>query len=377
FLEGDPTRAVPVYPLPLYAADTRPPSAPDGLSPTAVGQTSIALAFQPATDDRGVAGYDVLLDGALTTTLPGTATAVTVANLACGSRHTVSLAAFDAAGNRSEPESLDVSSAACPQRQLPAPLAGGDGAANVVLDSAEKLLLVRFVPRRSGAVEGMALQAKLDGTACVQSTRTGYAAGSGGVLRASVYPVRADGTPDTATLLARDDFSPCSRYTAGVIRLSLGFAVTARQEYALVIQNADPDPADNYFSLNFLYVKSGLQGANGRNERSAGAFDAYYGLDPRELVGYSSDGGSSWRLPGGPYGPNGGAAFLPTYELDYASGAVGGQPYYYSSEVGGTFTMVFPNVPVRWTIEQLGAVASTSGSATVTLAVDGVDRASA
>jgi hypothetical protein len=141
-----------------------------------------------------------------------------------------------------------------------------------------------------------------------------------------------------------------------------------------VIRNDDGAPTKNYTSTNFLYTSTGLLGANARNERSPLAPDAYYGLDPRELVGYSRDAGRTWALPGGPYGEPGGRDFLPTFVQEYADGRVAGQPYYYATAPStATRTMVFQNVTRPWTIRALGAY-SRGGAGTLTLAVDGSVR---
>ena len=378
YLDGDATRALPLYPLPLYPSDTIAPTSPTGLGVQSATETTLALTFQPAFDTRGVGSYQVSLNSTPKLTLDSAARSFTLTSLPCASTYTLTITASDAAGNRSAPASREVMTADCPSAPVRAPLAGGDAAANVPLATVGARSLLRFVAGRTGTIEQLSLQVKLDRTPCVPSQTIGYAAGTGGLLDAKVYAVRPDGTPDTTRVLASDRFAPCSRYIAPTVSLDLDLPVTAGQELALVVSNADPEPTVNYFSVNFLYVKTGVEGANGRNERSANAADAYYGLDPRELVGWSPDAGATWQLPGGPYGAGGGKAFLPTFVLQYADGGSGGQPYYYSSAIpDGSYTMVFPNVPVRWTIAQLGAYASTSGSATVTLAVDGVQKAAA
>jgi hypothetical protein len=143
-----------------------------------------------------------------------------------------------------------------------------------------------------------------------------------------------------------------------------------------VIRNAAPRPSREFFSINFLYAKAGVLGANGRNERRAAAADRYYGLDARELVGYSRDAGATWGLPGGPYGPHDGKAFLPTYVLQFATGGSDGQFYYYSRPVHGSVRMVYPHAPVT-TITYVAAYTSDPGSATVVLSVNGKRRAAA
>jgi hypothetical protein len=155
--------------------------------------------------------------------------------------------------------------------------------------------------------------------------------------------------------------------------------VVGGEEYATVVRNADPAPARNFTSVNFLFASAGVVGANGRNERSPAAQDSYYGLDPREVVGYSRDGGRTWALPGGPYGQPRGRNFLPTYLQEYDSGGLEGQPYYRTDGPATTAsrTMVFGNVNSPWTIRALGAVVERAGTGTLTLTVNGAVRARA
>jgi hypothetical protein len=267
---------------------------------------------------------------------------------------------------------------------LPAPVAAGTSAANIDLKSAERRVMVRWVARSTGTMVALHLRIQADGSSCRQSGRTGYGLGNGGSWRVTTHPLLADGRPDPGTTLASYDLRPCDAPTSvadvrqGVVRVPMRLDVARGAEYATVIRNDDPAPARNYTSTNFLYTSTGLLGANARNERSPLAADAYYGLDPRELVGYSADGGRSWALPGGPYGLPGGRNFLPTYLQEYSDGQITGQPYYYAS-TGSTSsrTMVFQNVRRSWTITALGAFTARAGSGTLTLTVDGRQRARA
>jgi hypothetical protein len=267
---------------------------------------------------------------------------------------------------------------------LPAPIAAGTSAANIPLGSSSRWVLVRWVAREAGTLRALHLRIQADGSSCRRGGRTGYGLGTGGSWRVTTHPVLPDGQPDLAHVLVRQDLRPCGDPPSvvdvrqGVVRLRMGLPVVLGQEYATVIRNADPAPARNFTSVNFLYSGGGIVGANGRNERNPAAQDSYYGLDPRELVGYSRDGGRSWALPGGPYGQSGGRAFLPTYLQEYSDGSVEGQPYYYATAPSSApLTMVFGNVSRPWTIRALGAVIARPGSGTLTLAVDGAVRARA
>ena len=77
-------------------ADTQAPSAPTGLVAT-LKRNQVNLAWQAASDNRGVTGYEVWHNGALVTTVSATSYGDTVAN---GS-YSYYVVARDAAGNRS------------------------------------------------------------------------------------------------------------------------------------------------------------------------------------------------------------------------------------------------------------------------------------
>nr|WP_162257870.1 MULTISPECIES: discoidin domain-containing protein [unclassified Kitasatospora] len=79
--------------------DTQPPTVPTGLRTTAVTATSVALAWDTATDDTGVTGYQVYRDGAQLGTATGTA--YTDTSVAPASSHSYTVKARDAAGNTS------------------------------------------------------------------------------------------------------------------------------------------------------------------------------------------------------------------------------------------------------------------------------------
>jgi chitodextrinase len=92
--------------------DTQPPSTPTQLQATATTQTSISLAWTASTDDVGVAGYRVY-DGSALVASP-TNTNVAITGITCGTPHSFTVVAFDAAGNLSSPSgALQVSTAAC------------------------------------------------------------------------------------------------------------------------------------------------------------------------------------------------------------------------------------------------------------------------
>jgi len=239
--------------------------------------------------------------------------------------------------------------------------------------------LIRWVAHATGRLTSLYFELKSDSDQPVNCPRSenGYGGGTGGRAEFDTYPVKPNGTPRLQKLIASTQLSPCASAQSGSVAVPLNLQVKKGDEFATVIRNVDSDPRTNYFSVNFLYEFGGVRGANGRNDRNSTASDVYYGLDPRELVGFSADGGRHWSLP------YPGGRFIPTYLQRFADGRVLGQPYLYPTcpcpgAVSGTVTMVFPHVPTRWTIRALGAYTlSPGGKATVQLLVNGVSVRSA
>ncbi|MEY4205129.1 MAG: hypothetical protein RL013_2833, partial [Bacteroidota bacterium] len=73
-----------------------------------VGANSALLSWEASTDDRGVKGYVVFLDGTLVDTLPATQTSIFIGGLDAETPYTLEVYAFDNAGNNSEIAALDI-----------------------------------------------------------------------------------------------------------------------------------------------------------------------------------------------------------------------------------------------------------------------------
>ncbi len=84
--------------------DVTPPSDPTNLTVDNVTRTTIDISWSPSTDDVGVAGYTVRVDGAVHGTTP--ATSYSIGGLTAGTTYEISVEAFDAAGNTSGTASL-------------------------------------------------------------------------------------------------------------------------------------------------------------------------------------------------------------------------------------------------------------------------------
>src|SRR4029450_2263023 len=115
---GGVSPAPPLPPPP--PEDSEPPSAPSNLSVTsATTTTSIGLAWNASTDNVGVAGYNVFLNGIKVWSPFGTS--YTYLGLTCGTPYTVAVEAYDAAGNLSSRPSITTSTLACAPSPPPPP----------------------------------------------------------------------------------------------------------------------------------------------------------------------------------------------------------------------------------------------------------------
>ncbi len=88
-------------PPPPPSSDTQPPSTVTGLSVLGKTPRSVDLAWQAATDNVGVTGYEVYLSTSSTPVASPAGTSVSMTGLTPGTPYTFTVRARDAAGNRS------------------------------------------------------------------------------------------------------------------------------------------------------------------------------------------------------------------------------------------------------------------------------------
>ncbi len=86
--------------------DTQAPSTPTGLAASNITQTSATISWTASTDDRGVTGYEVRVNGTLNGT--STTTSYALSGLTASTTYAVSVIAKDAAGNASAAASINV-----------------------------------------------------------------------------------------------------------------------------------------------------------------------------------------------------------------------------------------------------------------------------
>ena len=93
------------------SGDTSPPTTPTNVGVSASTQSSLSLSWSASTDNVGVAGYGVYLNGARIGAT--TSTSYVFGSLSCGTVYTLGVDAYDAAGNRSAQASLSAQTSAC------------------------------------------------------------------------------------------------------------------------------------------------------------------------------------------------------------------------------------------------------------------------
>jgi endoglucanase len=99
--------------------DSVAPTVPSSVAVAASTPTSITIAWSSSTDNVGVAGYSVYLDGARVSTT--SSLGYTAAGLSCGTTHVLGVEAFDAAKNVSARSSVTGATGPCASTGL-APL---------------------------------------------------------------------------------------------------------------------------------------------------------------------------------------------------------------------------------------------------------------
>ena len=98
-------------------ADTTAPTPPASLGIAGATTTSVSLVWSASTDNVGVAGYRIYLNGVQK--LNPTQLSATISSLVCGTAYGFEVDAYDASGNGSARASVIGATAACPDTQPP------------------------------------------------------------------------------------------------------------------------------------------------------------------------------------------------------------------------------------------------------------------
>ena len=132
----------------------------------------------------------------------------------------------------------------------------------------------------------------------------------------------------------------------------------------MVYQNVDSNPRENFVSINSPVTSVQAAGPNGRNTLDPDAHGAIAGLDPREVVAWSLDGGDSWGwgrevgagpIPGDYTMSGDDAVKLPWYSWqEPGSGAMHSNQPYYAYHESGRYTVKLRSAPQATTLTEAG-----------------------
>ncbi|MEU0098141.1 fibronectin type III domain-containing protein [Streptomyces sp. NPDC006267] len=87
-------------------ADTQRPSTPEGVTAQASSSTSVHVMWEPASDNRAIAGYEVYREKTKVRSVPATKHMIDVDGLAASTDYTFTVRSKDAAGNLSAPSTV-------------------------------------------------------------------------------------------------------------------------------------------------------------------------------------------------------------------------------------------------------------------------------
>jgi hypothetical protein len=254
------------------------------------------------------------------------------------------------------------------------------------LKSADYRALLRFVPDATISIDRIYFGFKLRGASCWDSGNAGYGAGDGGTLHASLVNIDAKtGLPTTE--IANETVNGCVRHNEAaqvvgsdpvMVWVNIAATLEAGKLYALIVSNSHAAPASNFFSFNMPLADTELAGPHARNELDQNATGGILGLDPREHVAWSKNGGSTWD-----YGSLNGqyrsymndhdtahpATRMPQYGFRLASQKMlAAQPYYaYSTDCTGC-AVTYANARYARKFSELGGFTA-SGTNVGTLSI--------
>ena len=153
------------------STDTSPPSTPTGLAVSGVTQTAMTLSWNASSDNVGVTGYRLYLNGSQVGT--SLTTSYLFSALSCGTSSTLGVAAVDAAGNLSAIATLGQQTAACPDTTPPS--APGTVSASAV--SSSEIDLSWAAATDNIGVTGYQLF-RCQGSSCTSFAQVGTASGT-------------------------------------------------------------------------------------------------------------------------------------------------------------------------------------------------------
>lgn len=191
--------AISSVPVTILNSDGFPPTQPSNLHTTSVTSGEVKLAWTASTDNIGVTGYNIYINGALTPTATVTGTTYDDTNVSPNTGYIYQVEAIDNAGNKSTKASLGVTTPPAADTQAPSVPTGVTGTINAAQTvdlrwtaSTDNVAVKDYLVRRDGTVI-----ATVTGTSYTDST----------VLPATTY---------SYSIIARDTSDNSSAASAAV-----------------------------------------------------------------------------------------------------------------------------------------------------------------
>ena len=207
-------------------ADTQAPTMPSNLHVTAATTTSITVAWTASTDNVGVAGYGLYRSG--TPTGLTTSTSATFSNLTCGTGYTLSVDAYDAAGNRSAQASISSPTSACaPTADTQAPTT--PGGLNATGATATSITVAWTASTDNVGVSGYGLYrngTSTGSTTSTTSTFSGLSCGTGYTLAVDAYDAAGNRSAKASITASTGACAPPADTQAPTTRAGLSATAT-------------------------------------------------------------------------------------------------------------------------------------------------------
>ena len=181
------------------AADTSPPTTPGSISTSGATQTSLIVLWAASSDDVGVSGYGVYVNGASVGETPSRS--MTLTGLNCGTSYSISVDAYDAAGNRSAPATTTASTNACAVVDTTAPTAPtgltrtGNTTTTISVSwtaATDNIAVAGYRVYRNGVVQGT--------TAGTSFTVSGLACGTSYIIGVAAYDAAGNQSPSATQI---------------------------------------------------------------------------------------------------------------------------------------------------------------------------------
>ncbi len=297
--------------------DTSNPSQPGNFRTTSVTTTKVSLAWDASTDNKGVAGYNVYLNGSASPYATVTGTTFDDTNATPNTSYTYQVEAFDAAGNKSTKASLGVTT--LPEVDNPPTTpssltakANADYSADLSWTaSTDDKGIKEYSIRRNGIVVGTTTDTTYHNTGLLPSTTYQYAViaqdtigqSSGASNTASITTPAAQDTekpsvPGGVTAVAPSAYQVNVAWSASTDNVGVaGYKVFRNGSLVATITTTSFGDATVSPGQTYSYTVSAVDGSNNESAQSSAASVTVPNADSTTILSDNFEGGSALWTP--------------------------------------------------------------------------------